>query len=276
MSCAVEIVSVGNELLIGKIANTNAQWLAHRLASLGISVVRITVVGDRVEEISQALREAFGRASRFVVVTGGLGPTFDDRTLEGLSDAVDAPLRKNRQALKMVSERVRAASGRKKCRLGRAYEKMALMPRGSKPVPNPVGLAPGVRIRVRGVELICLPGVPQEMKAIFDESIAPDFRRLSGGRRLYESSLRVSGIGEPEIAPMIDEVSRDSPHVYVKSHPKLDERSIWIELHLSTMAESDAEGGSRISRVEDRIRSLIEENGGLVEKMPRQLDDVRA
>jgi molybdenum cofactor synthesis domain-containing protein len=276
MSSAVEIVSVGNELLVGKIANTNAQWLARRLARLGVSVVRITVVGDRVEDVSRALREALERAPGFVITTGGLGPTFDDKTLEGLSNAIGAPLRINRQALRMVSERAQVVSGWRGQRLGQAYEKMAVVPQGSKLIPNPVGLAPGVRVRIRGVELICLPGVPQEMKAIFDESIAPDFCRLAGGRRLYESSLRVSRIGEPEVAPLIDAVSHDNPHVYVKSHPKLDGRGIWIELHLSTTAESGSEGVTRLSKAADQIRSLIEVNGGIVEGVSVKQTDARS
>jgi len=266
MSCAVEIVSVGNELLIGKIANSNAQWLAQRLASLGLTVKRITVVRDHVEEISGALREVIRRRPSLVIVTGGLGPTFDDKTLEAVADAVRVPLRTNRQALKMISEGVRGGLGRSG--LGPAYVKMARLPMGSKTLPNPVGLAPGVSLEVHGVEVICLPGVPLEMKAIFDQSVAPVIRRLSGAKCLYESSLRVSRIWEPEIAPLIEVVSQDNPHVYIKSHPKLGQEGSWIELHLSMVAEKSAEGDLRISRAKEQIRSLIEQNGGVVDDIP--------
>jgi len=264
MSCRVEIVSVGNELLIGKVANTNAQWLAQRLASLGVAVTRIIVVEDSVDDISKALEEVLDRKPSFLIVTGGLGPTFDDMTLQGVSDAVHIPLRANRQALRMIKEKVGIGSAKNEGRLGQAYEKMAVLPRGSKPIPNPVGLAPGVRLKVRGVELVCLPGVPQEMKAIFDQSVFPDILRLSGAKRFHESSLRISGIGEPEVAPLIDATMRDNPYVYVKSHPKLDREGIWIELHLSTVAETAVEGETRISRAVERIRSLVQLNGGLV------------
>lgn len=268
MSCRVEIVSVGNELLIGKVANSNAQWLAQRLASLGATVTRVTVVGDSVEEISAALGEVLDRKPNFAIVTGGLGPTFDDMTLEGVSEAVHAPLRINRQALVMISERARVGSEKGERGLGQAYQKMAILPRGSRPLPNTVGLAPGVRLRARGVELVCLPGVPQEMKAIFDQSVVQDILRLSGAKRFRELSLRVSRIGEPEMAPLIDATMRENPYVYVKSHPKLGQEGLWIELHLSTMADTDSEGDARIIRAVEKIRSLIQVNGGLAEEMP--------
>jgi molybdenum cofactor synthesis domain-containing protein len=79
----MEIICIGNELLIGKIANTNAQWISRQATLLGINVKRITVVSDELEEISEAIREALKRRTRFIITTGGLGPTFDDKTLQG-------------------------------------------------------------------------------------------------------------------------------------------------------------------------------------------------
>ena len=94
-----EIITVGNELLIGKILNTNAYWLARYITGLGIKVRRITVVGDDIDEIASSIREAIERKTDFIITVGGLGPTFDDRTLEGLAKALHRKLQVNEKAL---------------------------------------------------------------------------------------------------------------------------------------------------------------------------------
>ncbi|MEM2912378.1 MAG: molybdopterin-binding protein, partial [Candidatus Bathyarchaeia archaeon] len=107
MSNAIEIVCVGNELLIGKTLNTNAQWLAKRITTMGLNVKRIITIGDDTDEISQALKECLKRKPAFIITTGGLGPTFDDKTLEGIAKALNRKLETNQQALKMVEKKYR-------------------------------------------------------------------------------------------------------------------------------------------------------------------------
>ena len=113
MNQQMEIVCVGNELLIGKTLNTNAHWLARRATSLGIMVKQITVVGDDVDEIAKVIREALKRKPRFIITTGGLGPTFDDKTLEGIAKALNLKLEVNEKALKMVRKKYEAYVNRK-------------------------------------------------------------------------------------------------------------------------------------------------------------------
>src|SRR5512136_2345448 len=107
MAAEMEIICVGNELLIGKTLNTNASWMAKRSTSLGVMVKRITVVGDDVEEIGVVVAEALKRKPQFVITTGGLGPTFDDKTLEGIAKALNRGLSVNAEALEMVKARYR-------------------------------------------------------------------------------------------------------------------------------------------------------------------------
>jgi nicotinamide-nucleotide amidase len=145
----VELISIGNELLIGKILNTNAHWLAKRITSLGLSVRRITVVGDDLDEISSAIRETIQRRPAFIITTGGLGPTFDDKTLEGVARAIGRELKENKEALEMIKKKYEqyVAEGRmRKLELTPYRVKMATLPEGSKPLPNPVGTAPGVLV----------------------------------------------------------------------------------------------------------------------------------
>lgn len=264
----VELICVGNELLIGKILDTNSQWLAKRITSLGLSVRRITVVGDDVDEIASAIKESIQRNPAFIITTGGLGPTFDDKTLEGVAKALGLVLEENREALEMIKRRYEqyVAEGRmEKFEMTEYRIKMARLPKGAKPLHNPVGTAPGVLIEYRGIKIVMLPGVPQEMMAIFDESIAPILRMAAGNKIFYEASLNVRGIPESELAPLIDQVMRENPYVYIKSHPKISEKSHLIELHFSTTSEDQSVAKQRIERAIMQISDLILSRGGKIQ-----------
>ncbi|MFQ6075721.1 MAG: molybdopterin-binding protein, partial [Candidatus Bathyarchaeia archaeon] len=263
MSCPVEIISIGNELLIGKILNTNAQWLSRLITNLGGNVRRTTTVGDDLEEIASALNEAIARKPRFIITTGGLGPTFDDMTVEAVSRALDRPLRLNEQALEMVRERYRRYEARtgRRVDLSPARLKMARLPEGGGPLHNPVGTAPGVLIEVGGVSVVILPGVPEEMEAIFEGSVVPMIRGVAGPLSVYERSLRVTGMGEPEIAPLIERTMRDNPYVYVKSHPRRARPTPWIELHLMTTSDSEADAKVIVERAVEEVTRLIHLEG---------------
>ncbi len=144
---------------------------------------------------------------------------------------------------------------------------MAKLPDGSKPLPNPVGTAPGVLIDQGKTTLIALPGVPAEMKAIFDGSVAPLFKQAAGGLTYFETSLDVLGVLESQIAPLIDRVMRDNPYVYVKSHPKSAENIPRIELHLSTSAEDAEAGRDCLAKAVVQVSALIEVKGGKVKPL---------
>jgi len=266
-----EIVSIGNEILIGKTLNTNAQWLAKRMTSIGLEIRRITTVGDDLEEISSIIREALKRKPRFIITTGGLGPTFDDKTLEGIAKALEIKLETNEEALKMVEakyEQYVKEGLMERAELTPHRVKMATLPEGAKPLPNPVGTAPGVLIEVKDTVIIALPGVPQEMKAIFEESILPLLRKESKNLIFYEAELEVRGIVESEIAPLIDEVMHDNPYVYIKSHPRGGERVSKIILHFSTTASESTMAQNRVGKAIVQLSEMIKKKGGEI-KVPK-------
>jgi len=274
MARFVEIVCIGTELLIGKTLNTNAQWLAKRVTSLGLSVRRITNIGDDINEMSSALREAIQRDPRFLITTGGLGPTFDDKTLEGLAKALECKLEIKNEALKMVEEKYRkyAEEGRmEKAELTPPRVKMARLPQGAKPLFNPVGTAPGVVMEREGATIVALPGVPSEMKAIFEESVLPLLRQAAGDATFFETSMEATGVMESVVAPLIDEVMHDNPYVYVKSHPKGSEKVPRIEFHLSTTARESGVARTRVSRALVQLSELLQGKGGKVK--PVKVED---
>jgi molybdenum cofactor synthesis domain-containing protein len=265
MNSQLEIICIGNELLIGKVLNTNAHWLAKRSTSLGIFVKRIIVAEDSIDEIANVINEALQRKIRFIITTGGLGPTFDDKTLEGIAKALNRKLEVNEKALQMVKEKYKAyaKTGKmEKAELTPPRVKMATLPEDADPLPNPVGTAPGVIINVKDTVLFALPGVPPEMEAIFEESVAPLLKKEAGEATFFETSIYADNIMESSLAPLIDKTMHDNPYIYIKSHPKGEERKPHIEIHFSTTAKNSKTAKASMEKAIIQLSELIKENGG--------------
>jgi nicotinamide-nucleotide amidase len=261
----VELICVGNELLIGKTLNTNSQWLAKRITSLGLATRRITVVGDTIDQVSASIKEAIQRKPTFLLTTGGLGPTFDDKTLEGIAEALERKIEINEDALKMVKEKYLSYThDSRTVELTPHRKKMAKLPEGATPLPNPVGTAPAAFINYRNVNIIALPGVPFEMKSIFNESIAPLMKEAAEGTTFFGTSIFSTDVMESEIAPLIDVVMHDNPHIYIKSHPQGSEEVPYIEFHLSTTAKDVNVAKQRINKALIQLVEMVKNNGGKI------------
>jgi len=269
MTVDIEIICVGNELLIGKVLNTNASWLGKQATSLGVAVKRITVVADDVEEMAAVFLEVLVRKPKFAISTGGLGPTFDDKTLEGVAKALNCRLAVNQEALCMVNAKYEEYAKKRNIPEGEMTPprvKMAKLPEGTKPVLNPVGTAPGVRVDVNGTVLFVLPGVPKEMEAIFEASIVPLLRKAAGDVGFYEFSIYANNIMESSLAPLIDKVMQDNPPVYIKSHPKGRENRPHMELHLSLTGKPSENPQKCLSKAALELTDFIGRAGGEVVK----------
>jgi molybdenum cofactor synthesis domain-containing protein len=267
MTRNMEIICTGNELLIGKTLNTNAQWIAKQATTLGITIKRITVIADNVNEIANATRETLKRKPHFAITTGGLGPTFDDKTLEGTAKALNRKLTVNQKALKMVKEKYEKYArekGTETAELTPPRIKMATLPEKAEPIPNPVGTAPAVRIDLEETTLIALPGVPSEMEAIFHETVEPLLKQASGKNVFYEKSIYADDIMESSLAPLIDKVMRDNPSVYVKSHPKGRENRPHMEIHVSITAGEAEKAEEKLQKAIMQLSREIGKVGGKV------------
>jgi nicotinamide-nucleotide amidase len=267
MNQQMEIIGIGNELLIGKTLNTNAHWLAKRATTFGTKVKRITVVADDVNEIASVVCETLERKPKLIITTGGLGPTFDDKTLEGIAKALNRKLEVNEKALKMVREKYETyyREGKmERVELTPARIKMATLPEGAQLLSNPVGTAPGAVMHLEGTFLIALPGVPAEMEAIFEESVAPLIRKEAGELTFFETSIYANGIMESALAPLIDKTMHDNPRVYIKSHPKGEERKPHIEIHFSTTAKSSKTAKNRLGKAIIQLSELVQKDGGKI------------
>jgi len=140
---------------------------------------------------------------------------------------------------------------------------MATLPEKAAPIPNPVGTAPGVRVDLGETVLIVLPGVPSEMEAIFNETVVPMLKQVSGKSFFYEKSIYADDVMESSLAPLIDKVMQDNPGVYIKSHPKGRENKPHMEIHFSITAKR-AEKSDKLQRAMRQLSSAIEEIGGKV------------
>ncbi len=250
-NCKIEIISIGNELLLGNTVNTNASWIATRATSEGALVTRITTIGDRLVEITKAIRESLRRRPNYIITTGGIGPTFDDMTIKAVAKAVSRKLEVNPTALAMIKQHYsNRFSGPVKITKPRL--KMAILPVNGIPIANPVGTAPGVLVKTKQTSIFCLPGVPPEARAIFRKTIAAQIR-LGTGSRYVERWLRVLGVMESTLAPLIDQAMKRWPDVYIKSHPRgfEGERTPHVDLHFSKFSSSSKQTGKEVEAAVD-------------------------
>lgn len=221
----IEILTIGNELLIGRVVNTNAAWLSSFVVRRGHKVSRITSIGDDENEIINEIHAALNRQPDAVVTVGGLGPTFDDMTSRSVAKGLGIPYELNGEALELITRKYQELG----LRLTEERIKMAMMPKGAAALRNNVGTAPGFSFRAGKTLIVSLPGVPAEMKAIV-ESYADFLFPIEG--ELVEYTLVVSGLPESSAAPIFAKTVHDNPYVYVKSHPEHSEGQSVLKVHV--------------------------------------------
>ncbi len=244
MPVTIEIIAAGNELLEGDVQDTNTHWLCQQLTGLGGRVVRTVLIEDDNAAIARELRDAVKRGTALVITTGGLGPTADDHTLEGVALALGREMRKDDAALAMLRGRYETLARERHVQqfeITPARRKMARLPAGSEPVPNPVGTAPAVAIRLPKTVVVCLPGVPAEMKAIFQQSLSPLWREIFKNGAYVQRALVTESGDESSLAPYVERVARQHPRVYVKSRARRFGADVRIHITLSARGKDRAE-----------------------------------
>lgn len=242
-----EIISVGTEILLGSLVDTNAAFIAEKMASLGISISRISAVGDNWQDIYQALEESLGRVD-LIVVSGGLGPTEDDITKEVLSRLMGDNLVLDEAALAEIRRRLRGHRIPEK-----AIQNQAMIPASAKRIPNPVGTAPGIILEKDHKTIILLPGVPREMKRMMEKELYPYLLSRLGTKELISSRiLKVWGMGESQVNQKIADI------MLRQSNPRVGLLAKRGEVHISITGKFPPElVGEKIKTVEDKIRERL-------------------
>jgi nicotinamide-nucleotide amidase len=204
-----EILAIGDEITGGALVDTNSQWLSQRLGELGVRVLYHSAVGDELEPCRDVIRRAIDR-SDIVIATGGLGPTADDLTRDALAAAVDRPLVTYPEAL----DHVRSLFARRKREMPKSNERQAQFPEGSHVIPNPNGTAPGIDLDVFRADggrcrFFALPGVPAEMRDMWQGTLLAELRAIGAGNRIIvRRNIKCFGAGESQLESMLPDMIR--------------------------------------------------------------------
>ena len=241
----LEVVTIGSELLLGQIVDTNAAELGRALAGAGAEVVRHLSVPDRPDAIRAAVRESLDRTG-FVITTGGLGPTRDDMTKLEVAGIFGKPLRLDEGVLRALEERFR--------RLGRPMPAVnrtqAEVPEGATVLPNPRGTAPGLWVEENGRVVVMLPGVPSEMRGLLAEEVLPRIAKRSAGLVVRSRTVRTTGIAESALAERVGAIEEAIAPLTLAYLPSVE----GVDLRVTAWGLLEAEAERSLAAVATTLR----------------------
>ncbi len=245
---SAEIITIGTEILLGEIVDTNTRYLAKNLRGLGVDLYRTITIGDNEERIASAIRESMKHAD-IVITTGGLGPTIDDPTREAVAKAagVQTEFREDlwQQVVATIARYGRAPSENQK--------RQAYVPQGALGIPNPVGTAPCFIVETERNAVISLPGVPNEMEYVLHESIIPYLqKRFNLNEIIKVRVIHCSGLGEGAIDEKIADLEKlSNPTVGLAAHTGV------VDIRIAAKAKSESEANAMIAEVEAQVRERL-------------------
>lgn len=241
-----EVIGVGTELLLGQIANTNARWISHELATIGVDVLHHQVVGDNLERIMEALALAVERAD-VVLVTGGLGPTEDDITRDALATMLGVPMRRQAE----IEQLLRAKFDRYgRGGMPQSNLRQADVPEGCRTIVPIQGTAPGLIAEVaEGARIYAMPGVPSEMVEMMHATVLPELVGLAGPAVLVSRTVRCAGIGESRAAEILRDLFTTLTNPTIAYLASLGE----VKVRLTAKAATSEEAARIIDPVADEV-----------------------
>ncbi len=245
---SAEIITIGTEILLGEIVDTNTRYIARTLRGLGVDLYRTITIGDNVERIAEAIRNSMSRAD-IVITTGGLGPTVDDPTREAVACAFNIDTEFRQELWEQILEIV-TRYGREP---GENQKRQAYVPKGSIGIKNPVGTAPSFIVENESNAVISLPGVPKEMEYLLHESVIPYLqKRFNLNQIIKVRLLHTAGAGEADIDEQIGEFeTQTNPTVGLAAHTGI------VDIRIAAKAETNAEAEQMIADVERQIRERL-------------------
>lgn len=242
----VELVCVGTELLMGNIVNTNAAFLAERCALLGLSMYHQSVVGDNPQRLKDTIQTAIDR-SDVVILCGGLGPTPDDLTKETAAELMDMPLVEDEHTKEMIKAFFKNSQYKV---ITENNWKQAMVPEGAIVVDNHNGTAPGIIMEKNGKSVILLPGPPNELIPMFNESIFPYLNRLEP-EIICSTMVKLCGIGESMVAEKIDDLIKKQTNPTIATYAKTGE----VHLRITAKAENEEQAAKLMKPMIKELRS---------------------
>lgn len=242
-----EIMSVGTELLLGHITDTNASWLAQQLSQLGIDCFYISQLGDNLGRLTDHLRRAWER-SELIVMTGGVGPTEDDVTREAISALLQEPMVVQPQ----LEVELRAFFARRGAPMPESNVKQATLISSARVLPNPVGTAPGWWVERDGRVIVAMPGVPGEMFRMWQQDVVPKLRERQGGSVILTRTFKVIGLGESAVEELIRPLLA-STNPTIATYAKAD----GVHVRTSAKATGADDAKTMLDGLEARVRETL-------------------
>jgi len=241
------ILSVGNELTLGQTVDTNSAWLSRRLAEVGVQVVMHATVADELEPLVREIRRASELAD-LVLITGGLGPTADDLTRDALAAVLGVELVLEERYL----EQIRAFFAERGRPMPEANRVQAMFPAGSEPIENTCGTAPGIRARVGRAMVFVMPGVPREMRVMYDRDILPWLQAHTNGAVILARTIQTFGAGESEVGERIRDLMARGRNPTVGTTAQ--QAVIGVRIHAAGASRAEAEALLEQTTAEIRSR----------------------
>ena len=246
-SKGVEILSIGTELLLGNIVNTNAQWISEQLAQLGLNHFRQSTVGDNFDRIIKIIQE-ISKRSTLLIITGGLGPTPDDLTTEAIAKSFNVPLFERPHLWEEIKKKL---SNTKLKENSSSLRKQCFFPKNAQIINNPRGTAPGMIWEpIKGFTILTFPGVPSELKTMWEETAFKFIKnKFSDGYSFFSNTLKFSGIGESSVAEKINDLlNLENPTV--APYANLGE----VKLRITARAKNELEAKNIIKPVKEELK----------------------
>ncbi|HSG43273.1 MAG TPA: molybdopterin-binding protein [Anaerolineales bacterium] len=245
---SAEIITIGTEILLGEIVDTNTRHIARMLRGMGVDLYRTVTIGDNVERIAETIHNSMNRAE-IIITTGGLGPTVDDPTRASVAKAVGVDL----EFREDLWEQIVAIISRYGRKPSENQKRQAYIPKGAIGVPNPVGTAPCFIVETEQNSIISLPGVPNEMKHILHESMIPYLQKRYALEDLIKIRLlHCAGLGEGNIDEKIGDLEElKNPTVGLAAHTGV------VDIRIAAKAKSEKNADAMIAKVEEQIRERL-------------------
>jgi nicotinamide-nucleotide amidase len=245
-----EIIAIGSELLLGQLVDTNTAYIAKRLAENGIELIRTTTVGDDLRRMKEVIKEAVSR-SQIVITTGGIGPTEDDLTRQAIAEVFQVPLTFQPHLMEQIEDLFK----KRGFRMAENNRKQAFIPKGSIPIENPKGTAPGFIVETSKGAVISIPGVPMEMEYLIENRVIPYLRnRFEIKHQVIQYKvLRACGLGESAIGLQIKDLMKESQNPSVGTLASIGD----IRIRITAKAENPEEASNLIRKMEKEVRNRL-------------------
>lgn len=245
---SAEIITIGTEILLGEIVDTNTRYIARTLRSLGVDLYRTVTIGDNTDRIAEAIQRSMERAN-IIITTGGLGPTVDDPTREAVAQAVGVQTEFREDLWQQVVETI----GRYGRTPSENQKRQAYVPQGALGLRNPVGTAPCFIVETETNAVISLPGVPAEMEHVLHESVIPYLQKRFGLNEVIKVRvLHCAGLGEGMIDEKIADLEElSNPTVGLAAHTGV------VDVRITAKAKSESEANEMIAKIEADVRQRL-------------------